>query len=60
MTRDCRKLHYEELHNLDSSSNIIRVLKSRRMKSACLVARKEEIKMRAIFQSEILKGRHKI
>jgi hypothetical protein len=34
-----RKLHNEELHNLYSSSNIIRMIKSKRMKWAGHVAR---------------------
>jgi hypothetical protein len=34
-----RKLHSEELHNLYSSPNIIRMIKSRRMRSAGHVAR---------------------
>jgi hypothetical protein len=34
-----KKLHNEELHNLYSSSNIIRVIKSRRMRWAGHVAR---------------------
>jgi hypothetical protein len=33
-----RKLHNEELHNVCSSSNIIRVMKSRRVRWACHVA----------------------
>jgi hypothetical protein len=37
-----RKLHNEELHNLYSSPNIIRVLKSRRMRWAGRVARMGE------------------
>jgi hypothetical protein len=36
---DWRKLHTEELHNLCSSLNIIRMLKSRRMRWAGHVAR---------------------
>jgi hypothetical protein len=32
VTRDWRKLHNEELHNLYSSPNIIRNIKSRRMR----------------------------
>jgi hypothetical protein len=38
VTRDCRKLHNEELHNLYSSPNIIRMMKSRRMRGAGNVA----------------------
>jgi hypothetical protein len=34
-----RKLHNEELHNLYSSPNIIRIIKSRRMRWAGYVAR---------------------
>jgi hypothetical protein len=34
-----RKLHNEELHNLYSSPSIIRMIKSRRMRLAGLVAR---------------------
>jgi hypothetical protein len=36
---DWRKLHNKELHNLYSSSNIIRMIKSRRMRRAGHVAR---------------------
>jgi hypothetical protein len=32
VTRDGKKLHNEELHNLYSSPNIIRMIKSRRMR----------------------------
>jgi hypothetical protein len=39
VTRLCRKLHNEELHNLYSSSSIIRMIKSRRMRWAGHVAR---------------------
>jgi hypothetical protein len=35
VTGDWRKLHNEELHKLYSSSNIIRMIKSRRMGRAC-------------------------
>jgi hypothetical protein len=31
---DCRKLHNEELHNLYSSPNIIRIIKSRKIRWA--------------------------
>jgi hypothetical protein len=45
--RDCvagkwRKLHSEELHNLSSSQNIIRQIKSRRMRWVGHVARMAE------------------
>jgi hypothetical protein len=39
VTADWRKLHNEELHNLNSSPNIIRMIKSRRMRWAGHVAR---------------------
>jgi hypothetical protein len=39
MTGDWRKLHNEELHNLYYSPNIIRMIKSRRMRWAGHVAR---------------------
>jgi hypothetical protein len=38
VTGDWRKLHNEELHNLNSSTNIIRMIKSRRMRWAGHVA----------------------
>ena len=38
----CRKLHNEELNDLYSSPNIMRVIKSRRMRLAGHVARMEE------------------
>jgi hypothetical protein len=38
----CRKLHNDELHSLYSSANIIRVIKSRRMRWAGHVARMGE------------------
>jgi hypothetical protein len=41
VTGDWRKLHNEELHNLYSSPNIIRMIKSRRMRWAGYVIRKE-------------------
>jgi hypothetical protein len=37
-----RKLHYDELHSLYSSPNIVRVIKSRRMRVAGHVARMRE------------------
>jgi hypothetical protein len=42
VTREWRKLHNEELHNLYSSPNIIRMIKSRKMKWAGHVARMGE------------------
>ena len=41
-TGECRKLHNEELKNLYSSPNIVRVIKSRRMRWAGHVARMGE------------------
>jgi hypothetical protein len=35
VTEDWRRLHNEELHNFYSSPNIIRMIKSRRMRWAC-------------------------
>jgi hypothetical protein len=42
VTGDWRKLDIEELHNLCSSPDIIRMINSRRMKWACHVARMGE------------------
>jgi hypothetical protein len=42
VTGDWRKLHNEELHNLYSSPNIIRMIKSRRMSWAGNLARRGE------------------
>jgi hypothetical protein len=42
VTRGWRKLHNEELHNLHSSPNVIRMTKSRRMRWAGHVARMGE------------------
>jgi hypothetical protein len=40
----CGKLHHEELHSLYSSPNIVRVIKSRRMRWAGHVARMGEMR----------------
>jgi hypothetical protein len=42
VTGGWRKLHNEELHNLYSSPNIVRMIKSRRMRWAGHVARRGE------------------
>jgi hypothetical protein len=42
VTEDWRRLHNEELHNFYSSPNIIRMMKSRRMRWAGYVARMGE------------------
>jgi hypothetical protein len=42
VTGDWRKLHNKELHNLYSSPNIFRMIKSRRMRWAGHVARMGE------------------
>jgi hypothetical protein len=39
VTREWRKLHKDELRDLYSSPSIIRIIKSRRMRWACHVAR---------------------
>ena len=41
-SREWRRLHNEELHSLYRSSNIVRVIKSRRLRWAGHVARMEE------------------
>jgi hypothetical protein len=45
VTGDWRKLHNEELHTLYSSPNIIRLIKSRRMRWAGHVARMGETRI---------------
>ena len=42
VTRECRKLHNEELNDLYFSPNVVRVIKSRKMGWAGHVARMEE------------------
>jgi hypothetical protein len=56
MTWSWRKLPNEELHNLYSSSNVIRKIKLIIMRLAGHVARESEIKMCAKFLLESLKG----
>jgi hypothetical protein len=45
VTGDWRKLHNEELHNLYSSPDIIRMIESRRMRWAGHVARRKKKRM---------------
>jgi hypothetical protein len=40
----CRRMHNEELHNLYASPNVIRVVKSRRMRWTELVTRMGEMR----------------
>jgi hypothetical protein len=49
-----RKLHNDELHNLYSSPNIVRVIKSRSMRGAGHVARMEE--RRGIYRGLVWRG----
>jgi hypothetical protein len=42
VTAGCRRLYNEKLHNLYTSPNIIRIIKSRRMRWAANVARMGE------------------
>jgi len=49
VTEDWRKLHNEELNDLFSSPNIVRVIKSRRMRWAEHVARMGE--RRVLYRS---------
>jgi hypothetical protein len=57
VTRDWRKLHNEELDTLYSSSNIIRIIKSRRIKWAGHVARMGRRGMRIGYWWESQKKR---
>jgi hypothetical protein len=52
-----RRLHNEELHNLYTSQNVIRMIKSRRMRWAEQVVRMVEIRNTYKLLSENLKGR---
>jgi hypothetical protein len=49
VTGGCRKEHNEEVHNLYSSSSIIRMIKSKRMKWAGHVARMEGREMHIVY-----------
>jgi hypothetical protein len=57
VTGEWRKLHYEELNDLYSSLNIIRVIKSRRMKLAGHVELWERVEMLAGLWGRNLKER---
>jgi hypothetical protein len=57
VTGEWRKLHNEELHNLYSSQNIIRQIKSRRMRWAGHVARMGE--ERKVYKVLVRKPRRK-
>jgi hypothetical protein len=57
VTREWRKLHNEELHNLYSSPDTIRLIKSRRIKEAGHVARMIEDRKVKRFWWERLKER---
>jgi hypothetical protein len=46
-----RRLHDEELHNLHTSQNIIRVIKPKRMRWGEYVARMEEMRLRMASSS---------
>jgi hypothetical protein len=57
VTGGWRKLHNEELHNLYSSLNIIRMIKSRRMRWSGHVARMGERRLAYRILVEKLEGR---
>jgi hypothetical protein len=58
VARGWRRLHNDELHNLYASTNIVRVMKSRRMRwaehAACMTEMRNAYKF---FLSENLEGR---
>jgi hypothetical protein len=53
-----RKLHSEELHNLHSSSSILRMIKSRRIRWAGHVARMGRRRMHKAYWQESQKERN--
>jgi hypothetical protein len=53
VTRDWRKLHDEELHNLYSSISIIKMIQSRKTRLARHIARKELLKYAQNFDIKI-------
>jgi hypothetical protein len=57
VTGEWRKMHNEELHNLYSSPNIIRIIKSRRMRWEGHVARMGETRMHIGYWWESQKER---
>jgi hypothetical protein len=57
VTGDRRKLHNEELHNLYSSPNIIRMIRSRRIRWAGHVSRMGRIGMHIEYWWESQKER---
>jgi hypothetical protein len=57
VTGEWRKLHIEELHNLYSSPDIIRQMKSKRMRWAGHVARMGEERKCTLFWWKRSKGR---
>jgi hypothetical protein len=50
----CRRLHNEELHNLNNSPNNIREMKSRRLRWEGHVTRLGEMRLRIKYLSEYL------
>jgi hypothetical protein len=57
VTGDWRKPHNEEIHNLYSSPNIIRMIKSRRMRSAVHKVRMGQRRMHIVYWWESQKER---